>query len=365
MKKLDSHMQQVSYQQRVQSVSWRKWDLVEEEMKKTKKLTKKRQLVVKAGTLQDLLDELKGEVKVHALHVFNWHWQAKQYSSIKQNLPDKWVVSVWDFAENYSCFFQDEIQLAYWVRNQVTIHPVVNFYKCQNRGCDSQVMESIVFISDDNVHDYHAVNSYMELVARHLIQKRNLDVTRMVRFSDNCACQYKSKGPIADIAHASADYSFLIHHNYFGSRHGKGASDGESAVVKSSASQAVNSSSAVITNGKDLYEFCVENLQKDTSSEDCLHFRRYFYYIDDVKRERERSEIQTLRGTRSLHSILSNEDVNTVWTRCLSCFCQTCVQGSGVCANAEYVDAWQLQKISTATKDGASRGKFMLLKVMT
>lgn len=35
-----------------------------------------------------------------------------------------------DFAENYRCTHQDEIQSAYYQYQQVTIHPIVAYYKC-------------------------------------------------------------------------------------------------------------------------------------------------------------------------------------------------------------------------------------------
>ena len=37
-----------------------------------------------------------------------------------------------DYAEDYGCRSQNEIQSAYWSPTQVTIHPVVTHYK--NRG---------------------------------------------------------------------------------------------------------------------------------------------------------------------------------------------------------------------------------------
>ena len=84
----------------------------------------------------------------------------------------------------------------------------------------------------------------MELLSINLQQKRGLHFDVQVRFSDGCTSQYKSKGPLADIAHG-----FNISQHYYGSRHGKGASesrhgkgasDGESAVIKSSATNTIN-----------------------------------------------------------------------------------------------------------------------------
>ena len=148
----------------------------------------------------------------------------------------------------------------------VTIHPVVTFYGCPK--CCDKVCESIVFISPDNKHDHNAVHAYMDLVAAHL-QKRNIPIEMMLRYSDGCAAQYKSKGPLADISYSSSDYGFPMIHNFFGSRHGKGPSDGESAVIKSHVSTAVKNETVITGNARELYEYCVDALEKDTSDTAC------------------------------------------------------------------------------------------------
>ena len=33
-----------------------------------------------------------------------------------------------DFAENFSCRYQDEIRTAFWDTNQVTLHPMMSYY---------------------------------------------------------------------------------------------------------------------------------------------------------------------------------------------------------------------------------------------
>ena len=48
----------------------------------------------------------------------------------------------------------------------------------------------------------------------------------------------------------------------FGSRHGKGPSDGERAVIKNHASTAVKAGRAIIKNAKDLYDYTHANLEK-------------------------------------------------------------------------------------------------------
>ena len=54
-----------------------------------------------------------------------------------------------DFAEDYRCRSQEEIQSAYWSQTQVTIHPVVAYYKKDGK----LTHQSYVFISNEPSHD--------------------------------------------------------------------------------------------------------------------------------------------------------------------------------------------------------------------
>ena len=56
-----------------------------------------------------------------------------------------------DFAKDYRCTSQNEIQSTYWSLTQVTIHPVVMYYKTQNSEQSSN--KSFVFISNESRHD--------------------------------------------------------------------------------------------------------------------------------------------------------------------------------------------------------------------
>ncbi|XP_022107160.1 uncharacterized protein LOC110988175 [Acanthaster planci] len=229
-------------------------------------------------------------------------------------------------------------------------HTVVTYYQCLK--CTSQVTESIIFISPDTKHDHNAVHDFMDLVVLHLRQKRGIDIGMMVRFSDGCASQYKSRGPIADIAKSQENYQFPLSHNYFGSRHGKGPADGEAAVIKSHATNAVKSGTAVIRDARALYEHCTKNLEKEPTENNCLHFRTSFYFVEEVIRDRAESQIKTIPGTRAMHSILSLKNQDQVKKRDLSCFCSACKDGTlQGCENAEFVEDWQtigLKKLMTS-----------------
>ena len=50
-----------------------------------------------------------------------------------------------DFAEDYKCKTQDEVQSTYWNANHSTIHPVVIYYNTKT----SLTHTNIVYISDE------------------------------------------------------------------------------------------------------------------------------------------------------------------------------------------------------------------------
>ena len=141
-------------------------------------------------TVEQLVNELEEDLKPFSKHLFNAKWQSKQFDDLKNNVPTEWVVFCLDFAENYNCHYQDEAQSAHWSYNQATIHPIVAYYKCPQ--CDKSMHESLLFISDNRKHDHHAVQHFVTIANRHLLE-RGLNIEHEVHFSDGSAYQYKSK----------------------------------------------------------------------------------------------------------------------------------------------------------------------------
>ena len=233
------------------TVSWLKWETkvyTQDDKQKSKKVQ-----LTQTGTCKSLIDELCIETDFLAKHLFTANWQHDQFKYIRENLPNNWTTFVLDFAENYSCMSQDEIQSAHWAIQQVTVHPLVCYYKCQHPTHSHVVQEALVFLSDDLNHD---------------------------RVS--------------------------IERNYFGSRHGKGPSDGVSGVVKSAVRRSVMSRNVTVNNAEDMYNFCQLKLTKDSCDEQRCTF--FLVKRGDIKRDRELSQVRSaLVGTRLLHSVMVND----------------------------------------------------------
>lgn len=340
---LDRHIEPLLHTE-TQNVEWKRWELITQKVQKgVDKLVdvRTRTLIVKSGNMSELITELKEEGIPFAEHLFNKGWQNKQLQLIRSNLPQDSCLCILDFAENYRCAYQDEVQGAYWTQDSATVHPIVTYYRCA--GCSDVITESLVFIRDDLVHDFHAVNAFQNVACNHLTNSRHLTLSKLYRFSDGCGQQYKSKGPLSDISYATSDFGYPIVHNFTGSRHGKGASDGESAVIKSHASTAVKTGRCVIKSAKDLYKYCCDHLTKDASSDMCTHFRRTIFYVpsSDINRDRNHRLVKTVPGTMKLHSVKTVSD-GIIATRNLSCFCTPCLDNNdSLCENSLYVKMWK------------------------
>ncbi|XP_048590135.1 uncharacterized protein LOC125573598 [Nematostella vectensis] len=85
---------------------------------------KKMQKVCKEGTVSDVLASLDRKLPFFLQHVFIKRSQSEYFEGKLDNVgPDEAVIQV-DFAENYSCKFQDEIQSAHWAQTNVTLFTV-------------------------------------------------------------------------------------------------------------------------------------------------------------------------------------------------------------------------------------------------
>ncbi|XP_062571004.1 uncharacterized protein LOC134233020 [Saccostrea cucullata] len=294
--------------------------------------------------------DLAKELEKLAVHLFVAAWQQNQFSQLLKRVPSNWVVLNMDFSENYACLNQNEVQSAHWGHNNVTIHPTVAYYRCPKENCNDVIQEALIFVSDDLQHDSHAVATFVSVANEHLQQNRGLVIEKEIQFTDGCAAQYKSKTPFTDISYSNEDYGFSVERHFYGSRHGKGPSDGAGAVVKSGARRAVMGMNFVINNAEDFFLFGKEKLETTDEKNDHIHHKRTFFLIRNINRNRpNRSKTKTVHGTRKLQCVKSTEEKYSLLTRNLSCFCKVCVGDEGEdavqCENSEVVDQWTVQDL--------------------
>ena len=83
-------------------------------------------------------------------HFFRADWQHQQMKLCIQGLQEHEACICMDYAENYQCKFQGEVQSAFFDKNQVTIHPVMAYYKERMENEELLVKHAIIGITDEH-----------------------------------------------------------------------------------------------------------------------------------------------------------------------------------------------------------------------
>ena len=100
---------------------WKRWEKSERS---------KKDLVRKKNPVMDIVDMLSMDLNGIAKHIKVAQWQRHQYQRFSRGAQKGHCVLTVDFAENYLCKYQDEIQSAHWSFRQVSVHPCVFFFPC-------------------------------------------------------------------------------------------------------------------------------------------------------------------------------------------------------------------------------------------
>ena len=99
----------------------------------------------------------KNEQYVQHVHVARW--QDEQYRKIRDNFPIGTILSIVDFAENYTLQPQNEIQSQYYHSDQVNIMVHITYRHGPESSINNMIIqkETHFYISDDICHDLHYV----------------------------------------------------------------------------------------------------------------------------------------------------------------------------------------------------------------
>ena len=168
-------------------VSWNCWEWVPKKNSTSKRLD----IITKHGKKSELIDLYLSDLKEMSYHIFSCHWNYSQFLFFKENLKPGQLLQVLDFGQNYMNVYQDEPQGVHWDHTQTVLHPIVNYY-LDDTG--KLVTEEHLMISNDLKHDKFAVRQFeKESLAK--LKEKGFIPEQIIQFCDNCAGQYKSKGP--------------------------------------------------------------------------------------------------------------------------------------------------------------------------
>jgi hypothetical protein len=237
-------------------------------------------------SVKEVVEKLGVSIEKFSLHIFRAAWQQRQLKLAKTRLRPRCSIIIMDYAENYQCSSQDEVQSAHWSQIQATIHPMMAFVNASDTVGPFTHKEAMVGISSDLKHDTEAVVKFVSLAHEHLTKKFN--VRNVEHFSDCAASQYRSRFSFAN----TSNMEMTVNHHFFEPSHGKSSADGLGAIVKSEATKAVTRRAYKIGDARELYNFCVKELSSVGQAifpSQVLHYEnsgRVFFYVDkdEVKR---------------------------------------------------------------------------------
>ena len=275
-------------------------------------------------------------------HVFRVKRQFRMSRELKEHLPDNEVYVHMDFAENYACKTADEIQSAYWNSSQVTLHPIVIYYR-ENKEIKHH---SLVAISNTLVHASSTVVAILDkLYALQLPELQN--VKHVHYWTDSPTSQYRNRYIFDLVLSHEERYGSSATWNYFESGHGKGPCDGVGGTVKRMADQAVNAQKADIQDADDFLSWA------QTSSIRGITF--FFVKKSECEAQadhQKKCSLQPVKGTMSLHACRKSED--DLYIAKTSCYCEACLKG-------DLCDHWTKGNITrknmTGEKDKAESSK--------
>lgn len=166
-------------------VAWNQWERVEvvvpAKKNKPRKVCKKMKKVYKEGTIKDVFISLRSKMPNFLEHVFVKRKQSNYFEERKSNLQQGEAVVQVDFAENYSCKNQDEIQSAHWHQEQITLFTVAVWTRNEDKDL---ICESHVIISDDLEHEKTSVVVFISTVLDTLVKQKHPEVTKAYKFLD-------------------------------------------------------------------------------------------------------------------------------------------------------------------------------------
>lgn len=200
---------------RDKNVSWFVWEDSDGKLSK----------IIKSGTAFDLQQHIIGMSKEFFEHSYIKRHQANCYQQDRNAVlstnydPSVAMIQV-DFAENFTCIAQDEIQSFHWAQPQITLFTVSAWFMGEQH--------SMVIVSDNRNHNKINVAVFMDVILKELPN----DIKKVHVWSDGPASQFKNRFIAETIKILKQRNNMNIIWNYFATSHGKGPVDGIGGALK-------------------------------------------------------------------------------------------------------------------------------------
>ena len=329
-------------------ISWHKWMKVDGKAHKKCPIKK---------PLKTAINEFMGIIHNLSEHLFRANWHRNVFQFIKSTLSSTrgYLLQVMDFAMNFSNWYQDEIQSAYWNGTQTTIHGTINFFKCPREECSEVVTLALVHISADTNHDSFLTRAAQNMTFKYLVDI-GVPLELIIQFCDNCSSQYKSSRPFAELARCALEIIRI----YFGEKHGKSHADALFGRLKAWMSYKIKSRHFVVSDAHDFFKYCVEYYQTPKNlSNSCQHYRVEFQFIrpSDIRRHQDCDLETRVEETQKIYSVRNTSQPLQLKVRHVPCLCLPCIKDDGSeCLNEGFTDPWRL--VNLIPQKGSSLKKY-------
>ena len=219
----------------------------------------------------------------------------------------------------------------------MTLHPSCISYRCPIEDCNQLVLHEILHVSDDIKHDAHLVKKF-QIENMNILQKRGVDIRKIVEFTDQAPSQYKNKSAFRYLS----QQQIATQRNFFGVHHGKGPCDACAGHVKSKLASLVKSGNCRITDGQSCFEALQNNMETPwPNKNECCHYILTVNYTRKIPNRPNTKKWQGVKDTREyIHSICNTGKNLRVNVRNVVCLCEGCLHGKSDCTYKEFVDNW-------------------------
>ncbi|XP_077976176.1 uncharacterized protein LOC144432038 [Styela clava] len=183
--------------------------------------------VQEEGDVNDLLEHVYQMLPQFLEHSYIKRQQSMRYKLDRDNTlstsasysNSEALIQI-DFAENYTCVNQDEIQSAHWQQQQISIFTAAAWYGGKNH--------SMAVVSDYLCHSKEAVIPILSKILSTLPSF----IKSVKIWSDGPSSQFKNKYILASLPALESVHNISISWNFFATSHGKGPVDGIGGSVK-------------------------------------------------------------------------------------------------------------------------------------
>ena len=179
-------------------VQWHNFETVVHGRTKAGKENKVLRMMYKTTGAPFFVDYLRQKLQPFIVHNYVAKWQAEQYKVSIDTFPPDSILSVVDFAENYTFQPFHELQAMHWLQHQITILVHIcyrwnpDYLADRGSGAPKLLTEYHFYISDAPEHDTLFVQHCFALHWKH-ITDRGVKPNEHIVWSDGCAAQFKSR----------------------------------------------------------------------------------------------------------------------------------------------------------------------------